>query len=150
MELALQQINAHSRNIPLVIFGHMRESLRGHLTPAICGQHVPQMALLKHYNSAKPECVIACPGDHGDRDLELALQQIWAQGRHVPLVVFGHMHEKLRGTLQLRNMVEVDAATGTVYLNTAVVPRIRTKVISGQEVCTNLICWCTHVFMIPA
>ncbi len=102
------------------------------------------MALLKRYYSAKAEGVIACPGDHGDRDLELAMQQIQAQGRRVPLVVFGHMHEKLRGTLQLRNMVEIDAGTGTVYLNTAIVPRIRTKVISSQEVCMILILSCTH------
>ena len=52
----------------------------------------------------------------------------------MPLVAFGHMHEKLRGTSSLRNMVEVDAATGTIYLNTAVVPRVRSKTIKGCEV----------------
>lgn len=52
----------------------------------------------------------------------------------MPLVAFGHMHEKLRGTSILRNMVEVNAETGTVYLNTAVVPRVRSKMIDGLEV----------------
>ena len=76
----------------------------------------------------------SCAGDHGDRDLELALQRIHAAGRKVPLVVFGHMHEKLRGTSSLRNMVEVDASTGTVYLNTAVVPRIGKMEVAGRQV----------------
>ena len=53
----------------------------------------------------------------------------------MPLVTFGHMHEKLQGKTSLRNMVEVDAATGTVYLNTAVVPRVRSKTIGGCKVC---------------
>ena len=52
----------------------------------------------------------------------------------MPLVAFGHMHENLRGTTSLRNMVEVNAGTGTVYLNTAVVPRVRSKTIDGCEV----------------
>ena len=78
-------------------------------------------------------------GDHGDRDLELALQHIHAAGRKVPLVVFGHMHEKLRGTSSLRNMVGVDASTGTVYLNTAVVPRIGKMEVAGRQVS------CLHV-----
>ncbi len=49
-------------------------------------------------------------------------------------MVFGHMHERLRGTSSLRNMVELDASTGTVYLNTAVVPRIRKMEMAGRQV----------------
>ncbi len=59
---------------------------------------------------------------------------VHAAGRRVPLVVFGHMHERLRGTSSLRNMVELDASTGTVYLNTAVVPRIRKMEMAGRQV----------------
>ena len=73
-------------------------------------------------------------GDHGDLDLELALQQVHLQGRAVPLVAFGHMHEELQGKTSLRNMVEVDAGRGIIYLNTAVVPRVRRKTIGGSEV----------------
>ena len=73
-------------------------------------------------------------GDHGDLDLELALQQAHLQGKAVPLVAFGHMHENLQGKNSLRNMVEVDAGKGTIYLNTAVVPRVRSKTIGGSEV----------------
>jgi hypothetical protein len=47
-----------------------------------------------------------------------------SQGLHMPLVLFGHMHSQLAGGGS-RDMVEVDAARGTVYINTAVVPRIR-------------------------
>eukprot|EP00882_Tetradesmus_deserticola_P021112 GHRQ01022846.1.p2 GENE.GHRQ01022846.1~~GHRQ01022846.1.p2 ORF type:complete len:133 (+),score=51.47 GHRQ01022846.1:607-1005(+) len=36
-------------------------------------------------------------GDHGDPDLASVLQQLREAGRHVALVVFGHMHHKLRG-----------------------------------------------------
>ena len=86
---------------------------------------------------AASDTCVTISGDHGDPDLELALQQIHAQGRAVPLVAFGHMHENLRGTSSLRNMVEVDAATGTVYLNTAVVPRVRSKKIGNCEVCAT-------------
>lgn len=64
-------------------------------------------------------------GDHGDLDLEDALRQAEASGRHVPLVLFGHMHESLRFGEKLRNMVEVDKGSGAVYLNCAVVPRVR-------------------------
>ena len=68
--------------------------------------------------------------------MELALQHVHAAGRTVPLVVFGHMHERLRGTSVLRDMVAVDASTGTVYLNAAVVPRIRQTAVNGQQVIT--------------
>ena len=36
-------------------------------------------------------------GDHGDADLEAALQQLREAGRHVSGVVFGHMHHVLKG-----------------------------------------------------
>eukprot|EP00878_Enallax_costatus_P015707 GHUV01016458.1.p1 GENE.GHUV01016458.1~~GHUV01016458.1.p1 ORF type:complete len:279 (+),score=61.40 GHUV01016458.1:741-1577(+) len=62
-------------------------------------------------------------GDHGDPDLEIVLQQLQQAGRHVALVVFGHMHHTLKGS-GLRQMVHVDGITGTVYLNAATVPRV--------------------------
>ncbi|KAI7839666.1 hypothetical protein COHA_006475 [Chlorella ohadii] len=62
--------------------------------------------------------------DHGDRDLQEALDMMHAQGLRIPLVLFGHMHSQLKGRGH-RNMVEVDPRTGTVYLNAAVVPRVR-------------------------
>lgn len=68
---------------------------------------------------------MTCAGDHGDPDLEEALEHLHVCGRHVPLVVFGHMHESLKFGKKLRNMVEISQETGTVYLNTAVVPRVR-------------------------
>ena len=55
----------------------------------------------------------------------MALQHVEAAGGHVALVTFGHMHESLKFGKKLRNMIEIHPETGTVYLNTAVVPRIR-------------------------
>ena len=55
----------------------------------------------------------------------MALEHVEAAGRHVSLVAFGHMHEKLCFGKRTRNMVEIHPDTGTVYLNTAVVPRVR-------------------------
>lgn len=44
--------------------------------------------------------------------------------RRIPLVVFGHMHKELARGGGLRKMVAVGDG-GTVYLNGAVVPRVR-------------------------
>lgn len=62
--------------------------------------------------------------DFGDPDLAEALDMMAAQGVRVPLVLFGHMHSQLKGS-GLRNMAEVDPDSGIVYLNSAVVPRVR-------------------------
>lgn len=42
----------------------------------------------------------------------------------IPLVVFGHMHKELAYRRGLRKMV-VDGTDGTLYLNGAVVPRVK-------------------------
>ncbi len=64
-------------------------------------------------------------GDYGDPDLEAAIDQSRGLGKTIPLVAFGHMHHHLRHTKErLRKMVSIDAF-GTVYLNSASVPRIR-------------------------
>ncbi|MEC4806374.1 MAG: TIGR04168 family protein [Jaaginema sp. PMC 1079.18] len=63
-------------------------------------------------------------GDHGDPDFQDAIAQVQSLGKKVPLVVFGHMHHRLRHTTtQLRTAVVTDD-WGTVYLNAAVVPRV--------------------------
>lgn len=56
--------------------------------------------------------------------LQAALADLAARGQAVPLVLFGHMHDSLKGGGR-RNMAAVDPATGTVYVNCAVVPRIK-------------------------
>lgn len=64
-------------------------------------------------------------GDYGDPDLAAAIDQSRGLGKTIPLVAFGHMHHHLRHTKErLRKMVSIDAF-GTVYLNSASVPRIR-------------------------
>lgn len=36
-------------------------------------------------------------GDHGDPDLQLALQQLQQAGRRVALLLHGHMHHTIKG-----------------------------------------------------
>lgn len=62
--------------------------------------------------------------DFGDPDLEDALETAKTCGRHAKLVLFGHMHHTLKKG-GYRNMVEVDEDSGTIYLNAAVVPRVK-------------------------
>ena len=59
--------------------------------------------------------------DWGDQDLALAIDQIRRQ-RPLPLVVFGHMHHRLKRGQGDRLSYCLDRA-GTAYLNTAFVPR---------------------------
>lgn len=49
----------------------------------------------------------------------------------VPLVVFGHMHKELAHGKGLRKMIVVDT-DDTIYLNGAIVPRIRSLVDEPQ------------------
>ena len=63
-------------------------------------------------------------GDWGDRDLELAIAQIKDLGYRIPCVVAGHMHHRLlypRGALRTRFL----RRARTLYINAAVVPRLR-------------------------
>ncbi|HEY9649610.1 MAG TPA: TIGR04168 family protein [Coleofasciculaceae cyanobacterium] len=63
-------------------------------------------------------------GDHGDPDFAEAIAQTQALGKTIPLVTFGHMHHSLRHTKErLRSAISTNSA-GTVYLNSANVPRI--------------------------
>jgi uncharacterized protein (TIGR04168 family) len=78
-------------------------------------------------------------GDFGDPDFASAIAQVRAQGKHIPLVTFGHMHHRLRHTkARLRTAVKEDDY-GTVYLNSASVPRIadleREKIRNFSLVC---------------
>ena len=61
--------------------------------------------------------------DWGDRDLYVAISEIQKK-RKVDLVIFGHMHNRLKRNLGFREMFKIDNR-GTVYLNTAVVPRYK-------------------------
>ncbi|PAN25457.1 hypothetical protein PAHAL_4G302700 [Panicum hallii] len=64
-------------------------------------------------------------GDHGDPDLERAITDLQREtGVSIPLVVFGHMHKSLAYGRGLRKMIAL-GANHTIYLNGAVVPRVR-------------------------
>jgi uncharacterized protein (TIGR04168 family) len=53
-------------------------------------------------------------GDHGDPDLASVLQQLREAGRDVALVVFGHMHHKLRGRRRAEGWLPGKAVPGVV------------------------------------
>ncbi|KAK7329971.1 hypothetical protein VNO77_24154 [Canavalia gladiata] len=64
-------------------------------------------------------------GDHGDPDLAHAISLL-KEDNHIsiPLVVFGHMHKELAYGNGFRKMIVV-GADNTIYLNGAIVPRVR-------------------------
>lgn len=63
-------------------------------------------------------------GDNGDPDLAQALYHLKRGTKiSIPLVVFGHMHKGLRYGRGQRKMIVV--GDDTVYLNGAIVPRVR-------------------------
>ncbi|MEQ8999343.1 MAG: TIGR04168 family protein [Coleofasciculus sp. B1-GNL1-01] len=63
-------------------------------------------------------------GDHGDPDFAAAIAQVQTLGKQIPLVTFGHMHHRLRHTTKRLRTIVTTSSEGTVYLNSASVPRI--------------------------
>ncbi|NDC34679.1 MAG: TIGR04168 family protein [Synechococcaceae bacterium WB9_2_112] len=90
--------------LPVVLLAHSGPAGLGSDAADICGRDWKQ-----------PSC------DWGDQDLALAIDRIRRQ-RALPLVVFGHMHHRLKRGAGERRTLVVDRA-GTAYLNTACVPR---------------------------
>lgn len=62
-------------------------------------------------------------GDYGDPDFEHALTATRALGKNIPLVAFGHMHQRLRHRQDQSRRV-IHRYQETLYLNAACVPRI--------------------------
>ncbi|KAG6625689.1 uncharacterized protein LOC122299261 isoform X1 [Carya illinoinensis] len=64
-------------------------------------------------------------GDHGDPDLAQAISLLKETGKFsIRVVVFGHMHKELAYRNGLRKMIVV-GADNTIYLNGAIVPRVK-------------------------
>ncbi|CAL5199487.1 unnamed protein product [Lathyrus oleraceus] len=64
-------------------------------------------------------------GDHGDPDLACAISLLKENNEvSIPLVVFGHMHKELAHGNGFRKMIVV-GADNTIYLNGAIVPRVK-------------------------
>jgi uncharacterized protein (TIGR04168 family) len=63
-------------------------------------------------------------GDFGDPDFTEAIAQTQAMGKTIPLVTFGHMHHNLRHTKKRLRTAVSTSPEGTVYFNSARVPRI--------------------------
>ena len=90
--------------LPLVLLAHSGPSGLGSGPADPCGR-----------DWKPPAC------DWGDQDLAQAIDRIRRQ-RPLPLVVFGHMHHRLKRGAGERSTFCVDRA-GTAYLNSACVPR---------------------------
>jgi uncharacterized protein (TIGR04168 family) len=90
--------------LPMVLLAHCGPSGLGSEAGDLCGRDWKSPAR-----------------DWGDQDLALAIEQI-SRHRHLPLVVFGHMHHALKRRQGTRRSLHRDRR-GTVYLNTACVPR---------------------------
>ena len=64
-------------------------------------------------------------GDHGDPDLAEAIDKVYTLGKSIPLVTFGHMHHSLRHRKDRLRTIINSSLSGTIYLNSACVPRIK-------------------------
>ena len=62
--------------------------------------------------------------DFGDRDFSNAIKQTKQEGKLVPFVTFGHMHHHLRHRRDIIRTPVFTSSDGTVYWNSASVPRI--------------------------
>ena len=89
-----------------MLLAHSGPSGLGSYASSICGKDWKEPAL-----------------DWGDRDLSRAITNI-QESRDVDIVIFGHMHNNLKRNQGNREMFVRDNK-GTVYLNTAVVPRYK-------------------------
>ncbi|MGF1486878.1 MAG: TIGR04168 family protein [Prochloraceae cyanobacterium] len=63
-------------------------------------------------------------GDYGDPDLADAISKVRHSGKNIPLVTFGHMHHNLRHTKDRSRTAVIKDEAGTIYYNSAKVPRI--------------------------
>jgi hypothetical protein len=69
-------------------------------------------------------------------DFEEAIAAVKQEGIKVPLVVFGHMHQRLQCGHPLKRTMLV-VRDKTIYLNAAVVPRVRGIMDSGLTTLTQ-------------
>ncbi len=92
------------KDLPLIILAHSGPSGLGSAPFSICGRDWKSPAI-----------------DWGDKDLSIAIDQI-RQFRDPEIVVFGHMHHKLKRGGRTRDSFVQDRY-GTCYLNSAIVPR---------------------------
>ncbi len=95
------------QDLPLIIISHSGPSGLGSEPGSICGKDWKLPS-----------------SDWGDRDLSVAISEIQKK-RKVNLVIFGHMHNRLKRNLGFREMFKTDNKD-TAYFNTAVVPRYQT------------------------
>ena len=94
------------KDLPLILMSHAGPSGLGSEPTSICGK-----------DWKEPPC------DWGDRDLAVAISEIQKK-RKIDIVIFGHMHNRLKRNQGLRKMFKIDKE-GTAYLNSAVVPRYK-------------------------
>ncbi|RAL43480.1 hypothetical protein DM860_012621 [Cuscuta australis] len=80
-------------------------------------------------------------GDHGDRDLAQAISLIKETNKNpIPLVVFGHMRKQLENGC-CRKMLAI-GGDKTVYLNAAIVPRVKHPSFGGSSRAFTVVEFC--------
>lgn len=94
----------------LIFLGHNGPSGLGDQAEDICGRDWKPLG-----------------GDHGDTDFEGAIFDARALNKQVSLVIFGHMHHRLRHTQTRLRTRLVQDINGTFYVNAASVPRVIEK-----------------------
>ncbi len=107
--------NQAPKKLPLILLAHSGPTGLGSEASSLCGR-----------DWKKPQI------DWGDKDLDIAIDQI-RKKRKIDLVVFGHMHHKLKRVMGFRDTFYKDRF-GTVFLNAAFVPR-RLVDESGDILC---------------
>lgn len=92
----------------IIFIGHNGPTGLGDTPEAICGKDWQPLG-----------------GDYGDPDFATAIDKVRSFGKSIPLVTFGHMHHRLRHRKdRLRTRINT-SSEGTIYLNSACVPRIQ-------------------------
>ncbi|MDJ0571388.1 MAG: TIGR04168 family protein [Pleurocapsa sp. MO_192.B19] len=110
-EESTQQIVASAKNAAyntIIFVGHSGPCGLGDQPESICGR------------DWKPD-----GGDYGDPDLTKAIADVRSLGKSIPLVTFGHMHHSLRHRKDRLRTIINTSQDGTIYLNSACVPRIK-------------------------
>ena len=104
----LKSSEKNIKELPLIFMSHAGPSGLGSDPNSICGK-----------DWKAPSC------DWGDRDLAVSISEI-QKTRKIDIVIFGHMHNRLKRNQGFRKMFKIDKE-GTAYLNSAIVPRYKTN-----------------------
>ncbi|KAL4589876.1 hypothetical protein LXL04_002787 [Taraxacum kok-saghyz] len=141
--IAISRISDPGKKLPIRYgVGNMKESAKRICEAAIGTPKDHSIIILAHngptglgsnMNDICGRDWIRGGGDHGDPDLAVAISQLKGSSSttkySIPLVVFGHMHKELAFGNSPRKMIVIGDGddNNTIYLNGAIVPRVKTQ-----------------------